>query len=159
MKRLILLAAAIAAAGLIVVLVAGGSSDKGTAQGAAADAGGAAIAVRSTEHGRVLVDDRGRTLYLFEADKPNRSACSGACLSIWPAVTSAGAPQLRGAGLTGKAGTIPAAGGKRQVTYNGHPLYLYAGDRRPGDTAGQGLDQFGAKWYVVGPNGSKVDDD
>jgi hypothetical protein len=59
--------------------------------------------------------------------------------------------------LAGKLGTIAAAGGKRQATYNGHPLYLYAGDQKAGDTAGQGLDQFGAEWYVLSPSGDKID--
>jgi len=58
-----------------------------------------------------------------------------------------------------KIGTIRRADGKRQVTYAKHPLYYFAGDRRPGDTNGQGLNQFGAKWYVVSPSGRKIDND
>ena len=95
---------------------------------------------------------QGRTLYLFKADTADRSNCHGACASAWPPYLSSGAPQA-GAGVTGgQLGTIPADGGA-QVTYHGHPLYYYAGDSQPGDTAGQGLDQFGAKWYVVAPDG------
>ena len=49
--------------------------------------------------------------------------------------------------------------GKAEVTYGGHPLYTYAGDAKPGDVQGQGLDQFGAEWYAVAPSGRKIDDD
>jgi predicted lipoprotein with Yx(FWY)xxD motif len=50
------------------------------------------------------------------------------------------------------------ANGKSIVTYNGHPLYYYAGDSKPGATSGQGLDQFGGGWYVVTPAGDKIDE-
>jgi predicted lipoprotein with Yx(FWY)xxD motif len=56
-------------------------------------------------------------------------------------------------------GTSVRGAGGTQVTYHGHPLYYYAGDSRPGDAAGQGLDQFGAKWYVLAPSGNKIDTD
>jgi predicted lipoprotein with Yx(FWY)xxD motif len=59
----------------------------------------------------------------------------------------------------GLLGTIAGDGGGAQVTYHGHPLYYYAGDNRPGDTTGEGLDQFGAKWYAVAATGDKIDDD
>jgi predicted lipoprotein with Yx(FWY)xxD motif len=118
-----------------------------------------ALAVRRTPLGRTLVDARGRTLYLFEADRPNLSNCSNACLSVWPALTTQRRPGARGGAVASKIGTIPARGGKRQVTYAGRPLYYYVGDRKPGDTNGQGLNQFGAKWYVLSPAGKKIDND
>jgi|GraSoiStandDraft_16_1057320.scaffolds.fasta_scaffold285446_2 predicted lipoprotein with Yx(FWY)xxD motif len=118
-----------------------------------------ALAVRRTPLGRTLVDARGRTLYLFEADRPNLSNCSSACLSVWPALTTQHRPRARGGAAASKVGTIPLRGGKRQVTYAGHPLYYYVGDRKPGDTNGQGLNQFGAKWYVLSPAGRKIDND
>jgi predicted lipoprotein with Yx(FWY)xxD motif len=118
-----------------------------------------ALAVRRTQLGRTLVDARGRTLYLFEADRPNLSNCSNACLSVWPALTTQHRPGARGGAVASKIGTIPARGGKRQVTYAGRPLYYYVGDRKPGDTNGQGLNQFGAKWYVLSPAGKKIDND
>lgn len=118
-----------------------------------------ALAVRRTSLGRTLVDARGRTLYLFEADRPNLSKCSSGCLSVWPALTAQHRPGARGGAVASKIGTIPARGGKRQVTYAGHPLYYYVGDRKPGDTNGQGLNQFGAKWYVLSPAGRKIDND
>jgi predicted lipoprotein with Yx(FWY)xxD motif len=152
------LVAAIAA--IVIALSTGGTSNasktgrSGALPAAAADS---ALALRSTPLGRILVDAHGRTLYLFEADKPDMSDCSGACQSIWPALTSHGKPKADAGVRSSEVGTIAAAGGQRQVTYDGHPLYYYAADRKAGDTAGQGLDQFGAEWYVLGASGRKID--
>jgi predicted lipoprotein with Yx(FWY)xxD motif len=163
MKRLPLIATLVVAAGLAIVLAAcGGSSSSGNSSpsstSGATTANAASIGLRSTPLGHVLVDrGNGRTLYLFEADKNGRSACSGACLSLWPPLTTGSAPKLA-AGLGAKAGTIPAKGGKQQVTYAGHPLYLYAGDQKAGQTTGQDINSFGASWYVLGANGVKIGD-
>jgi len=118
----------------------------------------AVVGLRDSGLGQTLVDGQGRTLYLFEADTAGKSNCHGACTSAWPPYLSTGAPQAA-TGVAGSLlGTIRGAGdgGGVQVTYHGHPLYHYAGDNQPGDTAGQGLDQFGARWYVVAPNGDEV---
>jgi predicted lipoprotein with Yx(FWY)xxD motif len=170
MKRLVPVALVVAI-GLFVLATSGGAhKTRNTARTAVPAAGGygggatvvptagkAAIQVRRTALGRILVDAQGRTLYLFEADKANVSNCSAACLSIWPAATSSAMPQARGGALATRIATIAAPGGKRQVTYSGHPLYRYVGDRKPGDTTGQGLNQFGAAWYVLTPAGAKID--
>ena len=154
MKRVIPLVVLAGIVALVVALTSnGGKSQNAHAQSAAHSA----IRVRTTSLGKVLVDAKGRTLYLFEADKPNKSNCSGACLSIWPPLTSAAKPNATGGALAAKIGTISASGGKRLVTYSGHPLYYYVGDQKPGDTKGQGLNQFGAKWYVLAPSGNKID--
>jgi predicted lipoprotein with Yx(FWY)xxD motif len=101
---------------------------------------------------------KGRTLYLFEADKPSVSNCSGACLSIWLALGATGkAPAVKGGAVAAKLGATTPGHGKSIVAYNGHPFYYYAGDQKPGQTAGQGLKQFGAEWYVVAPAGNKID--
>jgi predicted lipoprotein with Yx(FWY)xxD motif len=121
-------------------------------------AGDVTVKVSTTKLGRILTDDKGRTLYLFEKDKPATSRCSGACASIWPPL--AGGTAMAGAGVSSaQLGSIKRADGKTETTYAGHPLYTYAGDAKPGDTRGQGLDQFGAEWYVLAPNGRKVDND
>lgn len=158
MTRLLPLAAVVAVAiGVgVFALASGGGSSYSSASGRHA-AGTTSVNVRSTPLGRILVDARGRSLYLFEADKRNQSNCSGACLSAWPALTSGSKPPGRSGTVAAKLGTIAAAGGARQVTYNGHPLYHYAGDQKAGDTTGQGLDQFGAEWYVLSPAGDKID--
>jgi predicted lipoprotein with Yx(FWY)xxD motif len=150
------LAAVAVVAAAVVLLVSGGSSN--TSHAAHRSTASTAVGIRPTPLGRILVDGNGRSLYLFEADKPNQSNCSGACLSAWPPLTAAKAPAGAAGVQAAKLGTIAAAGGKRQVTYNGHPLYLYAGDQKAGDTTGQGLDQFGAEWYVLSPSGSKIDE-
>ena len=95
------------------------------------------------------------TVYLFEADNGGASSCSGECASLWPAVS--GHPQASGQAVASHLGTITRADGTTQVTYNGHPLYLYSRDKDDGDTYGQGLKSFGASWYVVAPSGNKVD--
>jgi predicted lipoprotein with Yx(FWY)xxD motif len=100
----------------------------------------------------VLVDGSGRTLYLFEKDKGPRSMCAGACASAWPPVTTTGAPTAGAGVAAAKLGTTKRSGGE-QVLYAGHPLYTYVGDGSPGQTTGQDLDQFGAKWYVLGATG------
>jgi predicted lipoprotein with Yx(FWY)xxD motif len=176
MKRILTAVTAIAALGLIVVAAIGAagsgtssartmSSSGSTGYGAAAAtrvvkaAAAPMISVRRTSHGKTLVDGHGRSLYLFEADRANMSNCTTSCLTVWPALTSSKAtPRAGGGAVAGKIGTIRSQAG-RQITYAGHPLYRYVGDHKPGDTNGQGLNQFGAKWYVLAPSGRKIDDD
>jgi predicted lipoprotein with Yx(FWY)xxD motif len=116
------------------------------------------VKVRSTGLGKVLVDGSGRTLYLFEADKSSKSTCQGGCAQAWPPVVVKGKAEPKaGSGAKDKLlGTSKRDGGDRQVTYDGHPVYRYQGDEKAGDTNGQGLDQFGAKWYVLDPSGKKI---
>jgi predicted lipoprotein with Yx(FWY)xxD motif len=101
--------------------------------------------------GNILVDARGMTLYTFDKDSPNTSACTGACATTWPplAAPSSGSP-VGGTGVTGLT-TITRADGTQQVAINGKPLYNYSGDTKPGDTKGDG---FAGKWHVVKATGS-----
>ncbi len=116
----------------------------------------ATVRVANSRLGRILVDSTGRTLYLFKADSGSKSACSGACAVAWPPLLTAGKPAA-GAGLTAsKVGTITRSGGSRQVTYNGHPLYLFIKDTKPGDLTGEGLTAFGAAWFAVSPAGNQI---
>jgi predicted lipoprotein with Yx(FWY)xxD motif len=86
--------------------------------------------------GKILVDQSGRTLYLFGADKNGTSTCSGACATTWP----------------------PYKVGTKQISYRGHPLYYYAGDgKTPGSTKGEGLNTFGGSWYAVAASGRAVE--
>jgi predicted lipoprotein with Yx(FWY)xxD motif len=106
--------------------------------------------------GPILVDGSGRTLYLFAADHPDKSACTSACAAIWPPYAPPSRPQA-GTGVDGvKLGAITRADGAKQVSYDGHPLYYYVGDGMPGQTTGQALSQFGAAWYVVARCGSAI---
>jgi predicted lipoprotein with Yx(FWY)xxD motif len=121
-----------------------------------ASSGPATIAVRTTPLGRILVDGKGMTLYLFEQDTGTTSTCNGSCATFWPPTTTDGAAKA-GTGIdASKLGTTMRNDGTTEVTYNGHPLYYYKGDKEPGDTTGQGLNAFGALWYVVSPSGKEI---
>jgi predicted lipoprotein with Yx(FWY)xxD motif len=98
------------------------------------------------------------TVYLFEGDKGQGSSCTGACAQVWPPVTTGGAPTTSGSAMAGELGTITRSDGTTQVTYKGHPLYFYAHDKDDGDAYGEGINGFGASWYVIKPSGAKVDD-
>jgi len=156
----------ILAAGLVALAVViagcGGSGGGGGAYGAArattpSSGGKASVKLASTKLGSVLVDAKGRTLYLFEADKGPMSACSGACASVWPPLTTTGKPTASHGVTASKLGTTKRSDGASEVTYNGHPLYTYAGDSAPGQTSGQGLDDYGAEWYALSAGGDKID--
>jgi predicted lipoprotein with Yx(FWY)xxD motif len=119
---------------------------------------GTVVMVRTVgKLGPVLVDSNGRTLYLFLKDAPGKSTCSSTCTQVWPPLTSAGTPTAGPGASSALLGTSPDANGTRQVTYAGHPLYLYVSDTQPGQATGQGLDQFGAEWYALSSHGDKVE--
>jgi predicted lipoprotein with Yx(FWY)xxD motif len=167
MKRLIALAIPLAAVAVVAAGCGGGGAGggSGSAYGgtpkpaAAKTAGGAAVAMRTTELGPTLVDRQGRTLYLFEKDKTTASTCDGACASVWPPLTTSGEPQAQAGISAAKLGTTKRNDGKVEVTYAGHPLYYYVSDTKPGQLSGEGLDQFGAKWDAVAPSGKGIDKD
>jgi predicted lipoprotein with Yx(FWY)xxD motif len=166
-KRLSLAATPVAIAGVALIAAGcgggGGTGASGPGYAAAGTTVGAAhsgtVALRQTKLGNVLVNAQGQTLYLFEKDRGLSSSCTGACASIWPPVTATGKPGA-GTGLSAaKISLLKRSDGTMQVAYGGHPLYTYAGDGAPGDTKGEGLNQFGAKWYVLSASGRKIDND
>jgi predicted lipoprotein with Yx(FWY)xxD motif len=114
------------------------------------------VTVRTTGLGKVLADQHGRTLYLFQKDKRGMSACSGSCVSFWPPLLASGKPRVAAGLKPSLLGTIRRSDGRRQITYGGHPLYRFSLDTRAGQTKGEGLDDFGAHWYAVSPAGAKV---
>jgi predicted lipoprotein with Yx(FWY)xxD motif len=117
---------------------------------------GSAVDTGSSRLGSILVGANGRTLYLFKKDLGPTSTCSGACASVWPAYTTNGNP-VAGAGVQASLlGTTKRSDGTTQVTYAGHPLYYFAGDTSPGSISGEGLKQFGARWWVVSPAGGAI---
>jgi predicted lipoprotein with Yx(FWY)xxD motif len=131
----------------------GGYGSSGTAPASGGQSGVATVSAASTSLGMILVDGSGRTLYLFEKDQPNQSACAGACATAWPVDQTSGTPKA-GSGVTASMlGTIKRGDDTTQVTYNKHPLYYFQGDSGAGQHNGQGVDAFGAKWYVVTPAG------
>jgi predicted lipoprotein with Yx(FWY)xxD motif len=119
----------------------------------------AAVATAGTGLGRIVVDGRGRSLYLFEKDAHGRSACSGLCASYWPPLLTSGKATASKGAKASLLGSIRRADGTRQVTYAGHPVYFFAGDTARGQTNGEGLTDFGAGWYVLTPAGKKIDRD
>ena len=113
------------------------------------------ISVRSTAYGKILVNGKGDTLYLWAKDKNDKSACSGGCLAVWPFVLISGKPTA-GSGVNAKLlGTIKVKGGN-EVTYNKHPLYTYVSDVKPGIISGEGNKSFGAPWWVVSTAGDAI---
>jgi predicted lipoprotein with Yx(FWY)xxD motif len=152
--------AAAAAAPLVALAIAGcGGDGESAATGPPASANGrpATVGVASNgDLGKILVDSQGRTLYLFQRDAGTKSACAGACAAAWPPLRAIGTP-VAGAGLAmPEIGTTAREDGKPEVTYNGHPLYRYVGDAKPGDTSGQGITAFGGGWFALSPAGTIV---
>jgi predicted lipoprotein with Yx(FWY)xxD motif len=117
---------------------------------------GAKVGVASSTLGRILVDSRGRTLYLFAKDRNGKSSCSGLCAGYWPALTTKGKPKAIKGARKALLGTARRSDGRLQVTYRGHPLYRFSGDTGTGQTSGEGLTDFGGGWWVVSPAGNKI---
>jgi predicted lipoprotein with Yx(FWY)xxD motif len=115
----------------------------------------ATVRVAKTNLGKILVNSKGRTLYLFQADSGTTSACTDACAAAWPPLTSA-APKVGKGAKASLANTATRSDGKPQVIYNGHPLYTYSGDKKAGNTNGQGVNAFGGLWYVLSPTGTEI---
>ena len=108
--------------------------------------------------GVVLVDSKGRTLYMFVPDKRKRVTCVGACAAVWPPVTLAKGQKAVAAGEV-KAkllGSDPSPAGGRVVTYDKWPLYTYVADTKPGQATGQALNLNGGLWYVLAPSGKVI---
>ena len=114
------------------------------------------ITTRSGSAGPFLTDGTGRAVYLWSKDSMDKSACSGACAGAWPPVQATGKVTVSGSAMGSDLGTITRSDGTKQVTYEGHPLYYFAGDSGPGQTNGQGSDGFGAKWWLAAPSGTKI---
>jgi predicted lipoprotein with Yx(FWY)xxD motif len=135
-----------------------GSTSGSTGASTTASASGATLRATKGSLGLYLVDSQGRTLYLFEADKNGRSACSGECARDWPPLTVTGTAVAGNGVRTASLGTTKRSDGTTQVTYAGHPLYTFDEDTMAGQTRGEGLDLFGGEWYVVNPaTGVKID--
>jgi predicted lipoprotein with Yx(FWY)xxD motif len=122
--------------------------------GSAPEAMEASINVATdAKYGKILVDGKGMTLYMFTKDAANTSNCAGGCLKAWPPLLTQGSPVL-GAGVDKTlVGTADLADGTKIVTYNKMPLYYYANDTKPGDFSGVGV---GTAWYLVDPAGAVI---
>jgi predicted lipoprotein with Yx(FWY)xxD motif len=147
-KRSLITIAALAAAASLAAGAWASSSSNGAA---------ATVSPGRSPLGRILVDGKGLTLYLFEKDRRGRSACSGTCAAYWPPLLTRGKPTAKNGAKATLLGTIRRAVGTTQVTYAGHPLYRYLPDTKPGQTKGQDSHTFGAGWYVLTPAGKKIE--
>ena len=118
--------------------------------------GGTTVAVAKTRIGRILVDSKGITLYDFVTDKRGVSGCYGACAALWPPLITKGKPHAGPGVRASLLGTTKRKDGKLEVTYNHHRLYYFVTDRKPGQTTGQGVNQFGGPWWVLSPAGREI---
>lgn len=157
-------AAAALGVALLVAACGGSSGSSSTASASApkpatsssAAATGIAVSTAKGPDGTYLTGPSGRALYLWVADSMGKSNCSGACASAWPPLSAKSSPIASGGVNAADLGTITRADGSKQVTYDGHPLYYFAGDSGPGMITGQGNDDFGAKWWLVAPSGTAI---
>jgi predicted lipoprotein with Yx(FWY)xxD motif len=165
--RLIAGAGGAIGAGLLVAACSSGSSSAGTpassspaggssSSAAAAGGSGSAVITTASSSGGTFLTDGGRAVYLWAKDASGMSACSGACAGAWPPVPATGTVTASGGAKASDLGMITRPDGTRQVTYDGHPLYFFAGDSGAGMASGQGSDSFGAKWWLVSPSGGDV---
>lgn len=136
-----------------VLLLTGCSAGSSGAGPASPGAGAVVLKTAKTSLGTIVVDGKGMTLYLYTDDTQGTSmtACTASCLSAWPPLTTSSTPKVEG--VTGTVATIDAPGGGKQVTLDGWPLYYFAGDHKPGDVSGQGLQGV---WWVVSPAGKQI---
>ena len=129
--------------------------DYGSSKKAESTPAASALTVKAANG--MLADAAGRTLYLWEADQGDKSACDGPCAQAWPPLTTDGKPAAGDGIKADLLGTSKRADGTLGVTYAGHPLYYFSGDQAAGDANGKGSDGFGAKWWPVTPDGGAVD--
>ena len=132
------------------------SSTSASAAGSGSSASSTVITTKTSSGGSFLTNGAGRAVYLFMADSSGKSNCDGACAAAWPPVIAAGLPTAAGGAQASGLSTITRSDGTKQVTYDGHPLYYFEGDTGPGTDKGQGLNGFGALWYLVAPSGSSI---
>jgi predicted lipoprotein with Yx(FWY)xxD motif len=114
------------------------------------------VDVATSSLGQMLVSSQDRTLYVFQKDTGTQSECTGGCAAVWPPLRATGTPTAGSGAEDSSLGTTMRSDGDPQVTYEGHPLYLYQGDQQPGDTNGEGLTAFGGSWFVVSPAGNQI---
>src|SRR5205823_13468775 len=118
-----------------------------------AASGGAKVAIANSGLGRILVDGRGHTLYLFAKDKRGRSSCAGQCASFWPPLISSGKPRAAAGAKASLLGTTRRADGRLQVTYNHHPLYTFVQDTSNGQTKREVGNAFVVEWDALSADG------
>ena len=154
-------AAGLAALALTVSACASSSSSSGHEQHPGrgwqrrrppAGLGGTTLDVHTMSGQQVVTNSKGFTLYWFAPDTSTTLKCTGSCATFWPPVKG---PATAGSGVTGTLGTITRSDGTTQATYDGHPLYTFAGDKAPGQANGNGKNLSGGLWYEMTVSGAK----
>jgi predicted lipoprotein with Yx(FWY)xxD motif len=140
----------------VLLAAACGSAAASQPSGSASGPATGTVIMTHPGSGGTFLTSGGRSVYLWAADGMNKSNCSGACAGAWPPVMAHGKLTASNGAQPSDLGTIARPGGGKQVTYDGHPLYFFAGDSGPGQTNGQASDSFGAKWWLVAPAGTKI---
>ena len=123
----------------------------GSSAPASAAASGSTLGTTSVNGTTVLTDAKGDVLYWFVPDTSTTSKCNGSCATFWPPVKG---PATTGSGITGQLGTITRADGSTQATYDGHPLYTFAGDKKAGEATGNGVNASGGVWWEMEVSGA-----
>jgi predicted lipoprotein with Yx(FWY)xxD motif len=129
---------------------AAAASSTGSASAAAAG-GTSTVSARSINGTQVLVNSSGMTLYWFVPDTSTTSKCTGSCATFWPPVKG---PVTAGSGVTGKLSIITRSDGSKQASYDGHPLYTFAGDKSAGQATGNGVNESGGVWWEMETSGA-----
>jgi predicted lipoprotein with Yx(FWY)xxD motif len=159
MRNLRLAAAGLGAAALFALIWGSSPAGAATASGTSGavrtsstpSATSTTVTARKIGNVTVITDAKGFTLYAFAPDTSTKSNCNGTCAHYWPPLKG---PVTAGSGVTGKLGTIKRSDGSTQATYNGHPLYTYIGDAKPGQDNGNNLNLSGGFWHVVPVTGT-----
>lgn len=135
----------------------GGGGTTAAAGGGGGNSGSAVtIEAHSGPMGTFLTDSSGKSLYMFAKDSATASNCTSTCIIYWPPLETSGAVHTSGSASMSKVTTITRSDGSKQVVYAGHPLYYYKNDTSPGQTSGEGSNNFGAKWWLLAPSGQPI---
>lgn len=114
------------------------------------------VKVMKTRYGKILVDGKGRALYLFTRESTPTVQCYGACAKAWPVFRANGNVRAGTGADRHLIGTTSRRDRTKQVTYAGHPLYYYVTDRKSGQVTCQNVDEYGGTWLVVSPGGTAI---
>jgi predicted lipoprotein with Yx(FWY)xxD motif len=144
---------AVVVAAIVAATVMGRSSTHKAPSDAKPASADVSVRVAQTRLGHILVDGQGRTLYLYVKDRGTQSACGHNCERVWPPAVVSGEPQAGPGVAAAKLTTVRRADSRRQLVYNGHPLYTLSADTRPGQINGEG---FLGTWFVLSPAGNRI---
>lgn len=133
-----------------------GSGESTTASNEGGEGGAFVSLGNAGDLGMVLVDSKGMTLYDFHKDKGTASSCYGACAEAWPPVLTEGAPKPSNGTDASLLGVTTRKDGTEQATYDGHPLYGFVGDKKPGEANGNDVSAFGGQWYALKGSGKEA---